>query len=193
MATPKVVRYHMSNDANLSTTVRTPIALARGASAARALSEEQAGALARGLRRRPSPTGTLRLSSWALHGNTRAKRSPISSRDEWSINARYADEEEPVSKRGVEQAGRDRGRAVTIYSDPTDAEIPRAFDDEGLPLTQMGSRTAFEESSYSSSGRRRKARSRMVGCGGVVEAGFLRWLPAGSEVGGRSRRTSHGE
>ena len=136
--------YHRSTEASLSTTVRTPDGTGSGWASAGARSWEKIDPAALGARAAQkavasrNPTGIEPgMYTVVLEPQAVADLIPLLG---GAFNGRAADEgRSPFSKRGSEGGTRlgekIADERVTIYSDPTDADLLAApFDGEGFPL-----------------------------------------------------------
>lgn len=136
--------YHRSTDANLSTTVRTPDGTGSGwaSAGARDWSTLDPGALAS----RAAQKAVASRNPQAIEpGSYTVVLEPQAVADlipllGGAFNARSADEgRSPFSKAGggTKVGEKIADERVTIYSDPTDADLlATPFDGEGLPITK---------------------------------------------------------
>jgi predicted Zn-dependent protease len=136
--------YHRATDANLSTTVRTPDGTGSGWASAGARSWSAIDPAALGARAAQKAVASRNptavepgMYTVVLEPQAVADLIPLLG---GAFNARSADEgRSPFSKRGggTKIGEKIADERVTIYSDPTDAELlATPFDGEGLPISR---------------------------------------------------------
>jgi predicted Zn-dependent protease len=134
--------YHRATDANLSTTVRTPDGTGSGWASAGARNWSQIDPAALGARAAQKAVASRNptaiepgMYTVVLEPQAVADLVPLLG---GAFNARAADEgRSPFSKKGggTRVGEKIADERVTIYSDPTDAELlATPFDQEGLPI-----------------------------------------------------------
>jgi predicted Zn-dependent protease len=192
--------YHRSTDANLSTTVRTPDGTGSGWASAGARDWQNINPAALGGRAAQKAVASRNPTAIepgaytvVLEPQAVADLVPLLG---GAFNARSADEgRSPFSKRGggTKIGEKIVDERVTIYSDPTDAELlAQPFDSEGLPLKRNVwiENGILKNLSYSRFWAQKQGKEPTGGgSGGGGGGGFFGGFPGGLKMVGGTKST----
>ena len=191
--------YHRSTDANLSTTVRTPDGTGSGWASAGARDWQNINPAALGGRAAQKAVASRNPTAIEpgaytviLEPQAVADLVPLLG---GAFNARSADEgRSPFSKRGggTKLGEKIADERVTIYSDPTDAELlAQPFDAEGLPLKRSVwiENGILKNLSYSRYWAQKQGKEPTGGGGGGGGGGFFGGFPGGLKMVGGTKST----
>ena len=191
--------YHRFTDANLSTTVRTPDGTGSGwaSSGARDWQNIDAGSLGvRAAQKAVASRNPTAIEPGAytvvLEPQAVADLIPLLG---GAFNARSADEgRSPFSKRGggTKLGEKIADERVTIYSDPTDADLlAQPFDGEGLPLKRNAwiDKGILKNLSYSRFWAQKQGAQPTGGGGGGGGGGGFGGFPGGLKMVGGTKST----
>ena len=191
--------YHRSTDANLSATVRTPDGTGSGWASAGARDWQNINAAAIGSRAAQKAVAS-RNPTAIEPGAYTVVLEPQAVADlvpqlGGAFNARTADEgRSPFSKRGggTKIGEKIVDERVTIYSDPTDADLlAQPFDGEGLPIKRNVwiENGVLKNLSYSRFWAQKQGKQPTGGGGGGGGGGFFGGFPGGLKMVGGSKST----
>jgi len=191
--------YHRSTDANLSTTVRTPDRTGSGWASAGARDWQNINPAALGGRAAQkavasrNPTA-IEPGAYTVILEPQAVADLVPQLG-GAFNARSADEgRSPFSKRGggTKIGEKIVDERVTIYSDPTDADLlAQPFDGEGFPLKRNVwiENGILKNLSYSRFWAQKQGKEPTGGGGGGGGGGFFGGFPGGLKMVGGTKST----